>query len=191
MSNLINEELNKMKYLLGYQKGKVVSEQVQQAAPAAAPTALDVIMKIQRILVDKYKANLGNSGPKGDGVDGKWGNLTQTAFETATGGAKSAAVAPTTNSPKVDPQVAKSKGFEIVKEDDKVLIPTKVVNGLIGSIDARDYDYVLLSADGSTFACQITKVGASGASCYSSNKQTGKVVNKTTDTQSAKTNVGL
>lgn len=190
MSNLINEELDKMKYLLGYQKGKVVSEQVQQAAP----TAPDVIMKIQRILVDKYKANLGNSGPKGDGVDGKWGNLTQTAFEAATGGAKSAATAAaptTTNTPKVDPQVAKSKGFEIVKEDDKVLIPTKVVNGLIGSIDARDYDYVLLSADGSTFACQITKAGTSGASCYSSNKQTGKVVNKTTDTQSAKTNVGL
>ena len=195
MSNIINEELEKMKYLLGYQKGKVVSEQVQQAAPAAAPTAPDVIMKIQRILVDKYKANLGNGGPKGDGVDGKWGNLTQTAFEAATGGAKSAATAAapptTTNSLKVDPQVAKSKGFEIVKEDDKVLIPTKVVNGLIGSIDARDYDYVLLSADGSTFACQITKAGTSGASCYSSNKQTGKVVNKTTDTQSAKTNVGL
>jgi hypothetical protein len=87
MSNLINEELEKMKYLFGYQKGKVVSEQVQQAAPVA-PTAPDVIMKIQRILVDKYKANLGNSGPKGDGVDGKWGNLTQTAFEAATKGIK-------------------------------------------------------------------------------------------------------
>lgn len=87
MSNLINEELEKMKYLFGYQKGKVVSEQVQQAAPVA-PTAPDVIMKIQRILVDKYKVNLGNSGPKGDGVDGKWGNLTQTAFEAATKGIK-------------------------------------------------------------------------------------------------------
>jgi hypothetical protein len=88
MSNLINEELGKMKYLLGYQKGKVISEQVTPAAPAAVPTAPDVIMKIQRILVDKYKANLGNSGPKGDGVDGKWGNLTQTAFETVTKGIK-------------------------------------------------------------------------------------------------------
>jgi hypothetical protein len=84
MSNLINEELETMKYLFGYQKGKVISEQVTQAAPAAVPTASDVIMKIQRILVDKYKANLGNSGPKGDGVDGQWGSLTQTAFENAT-----------------------------------------------------------------------------------------------------------
>jgi len=93
MSNLINEELETMKYLFGYQKGKVISEQTAPAAPAtaapataapatAAPTAQDVIMKIQTILKTKYGVNLGTSGPNKDGVDGKWGNLTQSAFES-------------------------------------------------------------------------------------------------------------
>jgi hypothetical protein len=30
MKNLVNEELNKMKYLLGYQRGMVISEQTYQ-----------------------------------------------------------------------------------------------------------------------------------------------------------------
>jgi hypothetical protein len=89
MSNLINEELDKMKYLLGYQKGKVVSEQVQQAAPAV-PTAPDVIKQIQNTLNTKYGAKLT--------VDGKWGNLTQTAFENATKGTNPA-TAPAPTSP--------------------------------------------------------------------------------------------
>ena len=76
MKNLVNEELNKMKYLLGYQRGMVISE---QDAPAA--TAKDVIKQIQRILVDKYKVDLGKTGDTGDGVDGDWGNLTQSALE--------------------------------------------------------------------------------------------------------------
>jgi hypothetical protein len=76
MKNLVNEELNKMKYLLGYHRGMVISE---QDAPAA--TAKDVIKQIQRILVDKYKVNLGNTGDLEDGVDGDWGNLTQSALE--------------------------------------------------------------------------------------------------------------
>jgi hypothetical protein len=76
MKNLVNEELNKMKYLLGYHRGMVISE---QDAPAA--TAKDVIKQIQRILVDKYKVNLGNTGDLEDGVDGDWGNLTQGALE--------------------------------------------------------------------------------------------------------------
>jgi hypothetical protein len=96
MSNLINEELDKIKYLLGYQKGKVVSEQVQQAASVATPTAPDVIKQIQNTLNTKYGAKLT--------VDGKWGNLTQTAFEAATGGAKPATTVPasaaTTATPK-------------------------------------------------------------------------------------------
>jgi|688.fasta_scaffold216754_2 hypothetical protein len=76
MKNLVNEELNKMKYLLGYHRGMVISE---QDAPAA--TTKDVIKQIQRILVDKYKVNLGTTGDLGDGVDGDWGNLTQSALE--------------------------------------------------------------------------------------------------------------
>jgi hypothetical protein len=76
MRNLVNEELNKMKYLLGYQRGMVISE---QDAPAA--TTKDVIKQIQRILVDKYKVNLGKTGDLEDGVDGDWGPLTQEALE--------------------------------------------------------------------------------------------------------------
>ena len=108
MKKLVNEELNKMKYLLGYQRGMVISEQgtvlptndplsglpIQsrtinlnqattdtktQVQPAA--TVKDVIKQIQRILVDKYKVNLGTTGDLKDGVDGDWGNLTQSALE--------------------------------------------------------------------------------------------------------------
>jgi hypothetical protein len=109
MKNLVNEELNKMKYLLGYQRGMVISEQSGTVLPTSDPlsglpiqsrtinlnpsttdtktqeqpaaTVKDVIKQIQRILVDKYKVNLGNTGDLKDGVDGDWGNLTQSALE--------------------------------------------------------------------------------------------------------------
>jgi hypothetical protein len=77
MSNLINEELYTMKYLFEYQKGKVISEQRGVATTTAAPsaaTAPDVIKKIQEVLNTKYGAKLN--------IDGKWGNLTQSAFES-------------------------------------------------------------------------------------------------------------
>ena len=90
MSNLINEELDTMKYLFEYQKGKVISEQTTPVAPAtAAPTAQDVIMKIQTTLNTKYGAKLV--------VDGKWGPMTQSAFENAT---KGTSAAPSTETPK-------------------------------------------------------------------------------------------
>jgi len=118
--NLVKEELNKMKYILGYQRGRVISEQdaaqTQPAQPAAtqpattqpattqpattqpattqpsttqpsttqpAATPKDLIRQIQTVLKDKYKANLGKFGAKGDGIDEKWGNLTQTALDNA------------------------------------------------------------------------------------------------------------
>lgn len=166
MNNLINEELRTMKYLLDYQRGKVVSEQhqpknfsvgqvvnakrdidgqiyqisIMRAEPnymygtvkgpgdyggtslangqnlelysdapgvlagnsqlgkftvvsqpssttanntQTAGNSVDLIKKIQTVLKDKYKAQLGTSGTNKDGVDGKWGKLTQTAFENA------------------------------------------------------------------------------------------------------------
>jgi len=118
MNRLINEELNKMKYLLGYQRGMVLSEQsgglelqsvgqgiqsVGQAvqggldsvksqitAPAAAPASgvEDIVKQIQTVLNTKYGAKLA--------VDGKWGNLTQTAFETAVKSKTAAPAAPAT-----------------------------------------------------------------------------------------------
>ena len=68
-----------MKYLLGYQRGKVISE--QDAATQTTATPKDLIKQIQTVLKTKYNANLGNYGV--DGVDGKWGNITQTALENA------------------------------------------------------------------------------------------------------------
>jgi hypothetical protein len=106
MKNLVNEELNKMKYLLGYQRGMVISEQTLPApaaagtqapaaagtqAPAAASSPEDVIKKIQEILNTKYGAKLT--------VDGKWGNLTQTAFESAAKSKAAAPAATTTGTP--------------------------------------------------------------------------------------------
>jgi hypothetical protein len=83
--NLVNEELNKMKYMLGYQRGRVISEQdaaqPQPSQPAATPK--DLIRQIQTVLKTKYNANLGKFGAKGDGIDEKWGNLTQTALDNA------------------------------------------------------------------------------------------------------------
>jgi hypothetical protein len=109
MRNLVNEELNKMKYLLGYHRGMVISEQSGTVLPTSDPlsglpiqsrtinlnqattdtktqeqpaaTVKDVIKQIQRTLVDKYKVNLGDSGDLKDGVDGDWGNLSQGALE--------------------------------------------------------------------------------------------------------------
>ena len=57
-----------MKYLLGYQRGMVISE---QDAPAA--TTEDIIKQIQTILNTKYGSKLE--------PDGKWGNLTQGELE--------------------------------------------------------------------------------------------------------------
>ena len=78
---LINEELGRIKNLFNYERGKVISEQdtTAPAAPAAsaAPVATveDLIKQVQTILNTKYGAKLT--------VDGKWGTLTQTAFENA------------------------------------------------------------------------------------------------------------
>jgi len=88
--NPVNEELNMMKYLLGYQRGKVISEQDAAAAvqptdaqptaeqpTAAQPTVTpqDLIGQIQTLLNTKFKEKLT--------VDKKWGNMTQTALENA------------------------------------------------------------------------------------------------------------
>lgn len=97
--NYVNEELKMMKYLLGYQRGKVISEQDAPAATTAAPAAAapaatpqQLIQQIQTVLKTKYNANLGNYGPNKDGIDSKWGNLTQTALDKALETIKSGSV---------------------------------------------------------------------------------------------------
>jgi len=110
---IIIEDITRMKNLFVYKPGKVISEQItttpeQQAiidkgkkyaattpvtpaapvVPAATtprnnPMANTPIGLIQTKLVNDYKLNIGTSGVNKDGVDGKWGNLTQTAFNQA------------------------------------------------------------------------------------------------------------
>jgi hypothetical protein len=81
--NSVNEELNMMKYLLGYQRGKVISEQDAPAVATAAPatpasTPKDLITLIQTVLNDKFKQPLGPTG-----ADGRWGKFSQDALENA------------------------------------------------------------------------------------------------------------
>ena len=68
----ISEEVNKMKYLLGYQRGKVISE---QQSTSTDPKLEELIKQIQTVLKDKYKFAIV--------ADGDWGNKTQIAFEDA------------------------------------------------------------------------------------------------------------
>ena len=107
---IIIEDITRMKNLFVYKPGKVISEQIttspeQQAiidkgkkyaattpvtpaAPAATtpgnnPMANTPIGLIQTKLKYVYNLNIGTSGVNKDGVDGKWGNLSQTAFNQA------------------------------------------------------------------------------------------------------------
>ena len=66
----------------------VSKTEVVPVAPAATtpgnnPMANTPIGLIQTKLVNDYKLNIGTSGVNKDGVDGKWGNLSQTAFNQA------------------------------------------------------------------------------------------------------------
>lgn len=73
MGKILNEELSMMKYLFGYQRGKVISE--QKTIPN------NNISKIQQALKNaNYGEYLGTSGPNKDGVDGVYGKNTKEAI---------------------------------------------------------------------------------------------------------------
>ena len=91
--SILTEEINNMRFLFGYQPGKLISE---QETPVSA---VDLIKQIQTLLKTNYGANLGTSGPNKDGVDGKWGPLTQTSLETAIKTIEAPAPAPETPAP--------------------------------------------------------------------------------------------
>lgn len=76
--SILTEEINNMRFLFGYQPGKLISEQDPPVSAA------DLIKQIQTLLKTNYGAkNLGTSGPNKDGIDGVWGKNTQTALENA------------------------------------------------------------------------------------------------------------
>jgi hypothetical protein len=74
-------ESERLEILNLHNNARIIKEQVAPVTPAAgtpaaAPqTVADVIKELQTVLNTKYGTKLV--------VDGKWGNLTQTAFETA------------------------------------------------------------------------------------------------------------
>ena len=80
--SILTEEINNMRFLFGYQPGKLISE---QETPVSA---VDLIKQIQTLLNTNYGGKLT--------VDGKWGPLTQTALETAIKTIETPAPAPET-----------------------------------------------------------------------------------------------
>jgi hypothetical protein len=85
-------ESERLEILNLHNNARIIKEQVAPTVPAAAGTPAaapqtveDVIKELQTLLNTKYGTKLT--------VDGKWGNLTQTAFETAL---KSKSVTPKT-----------------------------------------------------------------------------------------------
>ena len=99
-------ESERLEILNLHNNARIIKEQVAPTVPAAAgtpaaapQTVADVIKELQTLLNTKYGTKLV--------VDGKWGNLTQTAFETAMK-SKSAGPAPaagTTPAPAAAPDV--------------------------------------------------------------------------------------
>lgn len=87
--SILTEEINNMKFLFGYQPGKVISE---QATPV---NTVDLIKQIQTIINTNYGGQLI--------VDGKWGPKTQAAFEAAIAKVNTPAAAPTTPAPAAAP----------------------------------------------------------------------------------------
>jgi peptidoglycan hydrolase-like protein with peptidoglycan-binding domain len=67
--SILTEEINNIKFLFGYQPGKVISE---QATPV---NTVDLIKQLQTIINTNYGGQLI--------VDGKWGPKTQAAVEAA------------------------------------------------------------------------------------------------------------
>jgi hypothetical protein len=88
-------ESERLEILNLHNNARIIKEQAAPTVPAAAgtpaaapQTAADVIKELQTLLNTKYGAKLA--------VDGKWGNLTQTAFETALKSKSAAPAASTT-----------------------------------------------------------------------------------------------
>ena len=80
--SILTEEINNIKFLFGYQPGKVISEQTTPV------NTVDLIKQLQTIINTNYGGQLI--------VDGKWGPKTQAAIEAAIAKVTTPAAAPAT-----------------------------------------------------------------------------------------------
>ena len=92
--SILTEEINNIKFLFGYQPGKVISE---QSTPV---NTVDLIKQLQTIINTNYGGQLI--------VDGKWGPKTQAAVEAAIAKVTTPAAAPATPAPAAAPVVKAS-----------------------------------------------------------------------------------
>ena len=102
-------ESERLEILNLHNNARIIKEQAAPAAttgtavPAATPqTVSDVVIEIQKLLNTKYGAKLV--------PDGKWGNLTQTAFDTAIKSKSKAAPATGTAAPAASTTAAPATG---------------------------------------------------------------------------------
>jgi hypothetical protein len=84
-------ESERIEILNLHNNAKIIKEQAAPAPAAAPATVEDVVKEIQKTLNTKYGGKLT--------VDGKWGNLTQTALETAIKSKSATPAASTTTAP--------------------------------------------------------------------------------------------
>ena len=77
-------ESERLEILNLHNNARIIKEQVPVVGTQQTPMNDEAkIMAIQTLLKTKYQANLGNSGKKGDGIDGALGPKTLTALSTA------------------------------------------------------------------------------------------------------------
>lgn len=102
-------ESERLEILNLHNNARIIKEQVAPTVPAAAgtpaaapQTVADVIKELQTLLNTKYGTKLT--------VDGKWGNLTQTAFETAL---KSKSAAPAASTGTGTPAASTGTGTQL------------------------------------------------------------------------------
>jgi hypothetical protein len=152
-----NESLKRVLLMMGYDNNKTLAENnknifeqdmdndvdpkltnsleqpVTTTTPPDAGTAPlsynDLVIKLQNLLITKYQAKLGSSGPNKNGVDGKIGPLTLTALNNSIKTKVSQPVNEPSGEVKVD-----DKKTEIITPDNQ-LKPDNSVAVNPGSID--------------------------------------------------------
>ena len=93
-------ESERLEILNLHNNARIIKEQVPVVGTQQTPMDDEAkIMAIQTLLKTKYQANLGNSGKKGDGIDGALGPKTLTALSTA----MKSKTAPVVKEPVVEP----------------------------------------------------------------------------------------